>query len=541
MDGGGGGGGGPAPFLLKTYEMVDDPTTNAIVSWSRTGKSFVVWNPPEFARVLLPSYFKHNNFSSFIRQLNTYGFRKIDPEKWEFANDEFMKDQKHLLKNIHRRKPIHSHSQPQGSVDPERAAFEEEIDKLSREKSVLEEQVLGFKDQQSAAKAQLEDLMPRIGSIEQRQERLLSFLEKSVQNPEFVKRLVQKLESMDFSAYNKKRRLPQADNSVSVQENALVDNQSSCQPNLCDISHQDFCNKLRLELSPTVTNADLLCHSTQSSNEDGASPPGRMNGFSSDIPAAGTAGVLSPSETVELSDTGASFNLKTGSSISSRAGPESPRLHSLHHGLSLASNDEGDGHISCRLNLTLASSHLELNNSRNPDGTPSPEVVGTLSRLNSNDQNEEIIGRTAAPLEADGTVSSEGPRRLFSSSLAEPERNKQGPRSQVNDFFWEQFLTERPGCADGTEEASSGFKANHHCDCEEQEDGKSSVKGIARNTEGMHVYPSALQLDPASQPAITVVSALRRKRVSNGLLVFTRNRKEGSTNMPFRSGLRDHF
>ncbi|KAG8369596.1 hypothetical protein BUALT_Bualt14G0030100 [Buddleja alternifolia] len=78
MDGGAsvgaaaGGGGGPAPFLLKTYEMVDDVSTDAIVSWSGSRKSFVVWNPPEFARLLLPSYFKHNNFSSFIRQLNTY-------------------------------------------------------------------------------------------------------------------------------------------------------------------------------------------------------------------------------------------------------------------------------------------------------------------------------------------------------------------------------------------------------------------------------------------------------------------------------------
>ncbi|CAI8597415.1 unnamed protein product [Vicia faba] len=66
----------PPPFLSKTYDMVDDPSIDAVVSWSVTNNSFVVWDPPEFARDLLPKYFKHNNFSSFVRQLNTYsGFQ----------------------------------------------------------------------------------------------------------------------------------------------------------------------------------------------------------------------------------------------------------------------------------------------------------------------------------------------------------------------------------------------------------------------------------------------------------------------------------
>ena len=63
---------GPPPFLTKTYEMVDDPAIDEILSWNRGGKSFVVWSPDAFSIDLLPRFFKHSNFSSFVRQLNTY-------------------------------------------------------------------------------------------------------------------------------------------------------------------------------------------------------------------------------------------------------------------------------------------------------------------------------------------------------------------------------------------------------------------------------------------------------------------------------------
>jgi len=102
----------PAPFVKKTYELVSDTETNNIVSWSEKGDSFIIWKPHLLQTEILPKYFKHNNISSFIRQLNTYEFRKVvvteernRKEELEFKNPCFLRDDPELLCEISRKRP----------------------------------------------------------------------------------------------------------------------------------------------------------------------------------------------------------------------------------------------------------------------------------------------------------------------------------------------------------------------------------------------------------------------------------------------------
>ncbi|PIA58645.1 hypothetical protein AQUCO_00500532v1 [Aquilegia coerulea] len=213
------------PFLSKTYDMVDDSSTDSIVSWSSGNNSFIVWNPPEFARDLLPKHFKHNNFSSFVRQLNTYGFRKVDPDRWEFANEGFLRGQKHLLKNIVRKKPTGAHSNqqppPQGQttsvgacVEVGKFGLEEEIERLKRDKNVLMQELVRLRQQQQATDHQLQTMGQRLQGMEQRQQQMMSFLAKAMQSPGFLAQLVQQQNESTrrITGVNKKRRLPKQEN-----------------------------------------------------------------------------------------------------------------------------------------------------------------------------------------------------------------------------------------------------------------------------------------------------------------------------------------
>ncbi|KFK31692.1 hypothetical protein AALP_AA6G147000 [Arabis alpina] len=193
---------GPTPFLTKTYNIVEDSSTNNMVSWSRDSNSFIVWEPEMFALIILPRCFKHNNFSSFVRQLNTYGFKKIDTERWEFANKYFMRGQRHLLKNIKRRKKSTQTQQTQThSLEGCRIGLEGEIQGMRKERVALVIELMRLRRKQETIKTYLHLIEEKLKITEKKQEMMMDFLLRTFKNPSFLqsirKRKHQEIENQE--------------------------------------------------------------------------------------------------------------------------------------------------------------------------------------------------------------------------------------------------------------------------------------------------------------------------------------------------------
>mmetsp|Transcript_2711 Transcript_2711/g.4076 ORF Transcript_2711/g.4076 Transcript_2711/m.4076 type:complete len:464 (+) Transcript_2711:122-1513(+) len=88
-----------------------------IACWSEDGDTFVVKIPDTFEKVIIPQFFKHSKFTSFVRQLNFYGFRKIKftdtiridtaleaqtANFWRFRHENFRQGRPDLLAEIKR-------------------------------------------------------------------------------------------------------------------------------------------------------------------------------------------------------------------------------------------------------------------------------------------------------------------------------------------------------------------------------------------------------------------------------------------------------
>ena len=63
-------------FLFKLNDILNDNNYKNFIHWDTNGKRVIILDVFSLCNIVLPKYYKHNNYSSFVRQLNIYGFHK---------------------------------------------------------------------------------------------------------------------------------------------------------------------------------------------------------------------------------------------------------------------------------------------------------------------------------------------------------------------------------------------------------------------------------------------------------------------------------
>ena len=86
-------------FLLKLYEILSKDEYSKIIHWSQNGTYIIITNIHALSKKILPIYFNHQNYSSFVRQLNIYNFHKIRTEQ-EVQEQYFINESLNKFKTL---------------------------------------------------------------------------------------------------------------------------------------------------------------------------------------------------------------------------------------------------------------------------------------------------------------------------------------------------------------------------------------------------------------------------------------------------------
>ena len=198
----------PSLTRRKTWNLVSDPSSDHIISWSAQGRTFTVWQPDLLESTQLPATFKHSNFASFVRQLNNYGFRKCHSDRFEFGVEGFEQGKPELLTTLRRHDaPRNKKKEAEGKSAPKKSAgaksggrggataphvpgsgydglelgvyggITSEVEQLKRDRLLLLKEVMRLREVQSHTQDQVRELSARLASTEQFQSRMMNFVD----------------------------------------------------------------------------------------------------------------------------------------------------------------------------------------------------------------------------------------------------------------------------------------------------------------------------------------------------------------------------
>jgi len=138
------------------------------------------------------------------------GFRKVDPDRWEFANEGFLAGQRNLLKTIKRRRNVtqsQALQQETGGACIELGEYglEGEIERLRRDRAVLMAEIVKLRQQQHNSREQLSAMEARLLITEKKHQQMMNFLAKALNNQSFIQQLAQNRELKGVEMKRKRR------------------------------------------------------------------------------------------------------------------------------------------------------------------------------------------------------------------------------------------------------------------------------------------------------------------------------------------------
>ena len=214
-------------FLSKLYQILNTKEYNSCIRWSNDGKSIIISDSVSLTKKVLPKFYNHHNFASFVRQLNMYNFHKIrtDPKgneqnykHAEFSKDKSLKEIQEIRRKIkldddkdkNKNKKINSRINNINNTNNKDEIILDEIDDISDGEKLKKYQNL-IKNGQISSKSS---------------EKIVSFL----------------LEQLNRSEENHKN-IENEINNLMKQNNSLMQQLQLCNNKLA--SQKDFCQKMK--------------------------------------------------------------------------------------------------------------------------------------------------------------------------------------------------------------------------------------------------------------------------------------------------------
>nr|XP_027108830.1 heat stress transcription factor A-7a-like [Coffea arabica] len=192
----------PPPFLMKTFQMVEDTETNNMISWNSEGTSLIVLDHLKFA---------------------AEGFRKIGLRQYEYENKWFQRGQEHLLMNIRRRNDedptIRKRRGPREQyITATRPSMEAELKIFEDHMNALKEDITRSKYHMGKLESSIATFKKNVKIMEAKSKVLIKVLAK-IFSPALVEKIIQRVEEepeLEILQTMKRRRviLPQSSKTI---------------------------------------------------------------------------------------------------------------------------------------------------------------------------------------------------------------------------------------------------------------------------------------------------------------------------------------